>query len=119
MPLDTSADLQERVLCVEQVVSLLVTGKYQELEWLSRGVRLDATAIQRAVSSYGRTLVAPPATGPGPDWVRIGSAFPPEWSVDVPLFTAEEGRSDLTLSLTLRQNGSGRYRVEIDDLHVL
>jgi hypothetical protein len=118
MTLDTTADLRARALCVEQVVSLLVTGKYEELEWLSRGVRLNAASIRRVILEYGRTLIEPPENGPGPDWVRVRASSPPEWSVDVPLFTVEEGRSDLTLSLTVRQNGSGHYRVEIDDLHV-
>lgn len=71
MPLDTSSDLRERTHCIEQVVSLLLAGKYQELEWLSRGVRLDATAIERAVSTYGRMLIEAPVAGPGPNWVRI------------------------------------------------
>jgi len=119
MPLDTLSDLQERTRCIEQVVSLLVAKRYREIEWLSCGVRLDATAIERAVSTYGRTLVEGTATGPGPDWVRIRDSSLLMWSVNVPLFTAEEGLSDLTLSLTLRQTDSGRYRVEIDDLHVL
>ena len=119
MPLDTSSDLQERNRCIEHVVSLLVACKYQELEWLSRGTRLDASTLKRAVSEYGRTLVISPAANPAADWVKIEDSCPPKWSVHVPLFTAEEGRSDLTLILTLRQDAAGRYQVEIDGLRVL
>ena len=39
------------------------------------------------------------------------------WAVDVPLWTAEEGRSDLTLSLTVSESREG-VRLELDDLHV-
>jgi hypothetical protein len=39
-------------------------------------------------------------------------------ALDVPLWTSEEGRSDLTLSLTATKRG-GDYELEIDDLHVL
>jgi hypothetical protein len=40
------------------------------------------------------------------------------WAVDVPLWTTEEGRSDLTLSLTISETRDG-VQLEIDDLHVL
>ena len=39
-------------------------------------------------------------------------------AIDVALWTVEEGRSDLTLSLVSTRNGD-QYRLAIDDLHVL
>jgi hypothetical protein len=39
-------------------------------------------------------------------------------TLDVPLWTREEGRSDLTLSVTAIRRGE-TYTVEVDDLHVL
>ena len=39
--------------------------------------------------------------------------------VDVPVWSREEGRSDLTLQRALVERPDGGYRVEIDDLHVL
>jgi hypothetical protein len=39
-------------------------------------------------------------------------------TLDVPLWTREEGRSDLTLSVTAIKQGD-TYTVEVDDLHVL
>jgi hypothetical protein len=119
MPLDTPFDLEARDLCIAQVVSLLVQGKYRELEWLSRGVHLGSDALEKAVTDYGRTLAAPLGPRTEVDFIRIDDSSLPAWSANVPLFTEEEGRSDLTLTLTIRQDESGRYRVEIDDLHVL
>ena len=43
---------------------------------------------------------------------------PPRWSVRMDLWTAEEGRSDLSLELTIIESGRG-YTVELDDIHVL
>jgi hypothetical protein len=43
---------------------------------------------------------------------------PPRWSIIMPLWTAEEGRSDLSLELTLVENGE-TTNVELDDIHVL
>jgi hypothetical protein len=39
--------------------------------------------------------------------------------VAAPLWTAEEGRSDLTLELRLIEFAPEAYEVEIEDLHVL
>jgi len=119
MPPDNMDDPLARALCVRRFVSLLVTGNYQELEKLSRGIRLDAASIRRAVVDYGRTLVEPPEDAQFLEWYPISNSPTPAWSVDVTLFSAQEGRSDLTLTLTLRQTGFEKYHVEIDDLHVL
>jgi hypothetical protein len=43
---------------------------------------------------------------------------PRTWAVALDLWTAEEGRSDLTLSATVTAVGHN-IDVEIDDLHVL
>jgi hypothetical protein len=43
---------------------------------------------------------------------------PETWWVMVPLWTAEEGRSDLSLEATIRER-SGRILVEIENIHVL
>ncbi len=54
------------------------------------------------------------------DVVEVKGAVPRRWGVRVDLWTAEEGRSDLTLELTLVEgDGGGEPAVEIDDLHVL
>jgi len=53
------------------------------------------------------------------DVVSIGAASKPSWSVNLPLWTAEEGRSDLTLQLTVVDSGREFYEIELDDLHVL
>jgi hypothetical protein len=41
------------------------------------------------------------------------------WSVNLPLWTKEEGRSDLTLQMHFTESDGALYAVEIDDLHVL
>ena len=71
-----------------------------------------------ALQGYGRTLIALPDEA-----FRLVEVYPVKgqnatWAVDVPLWTAEEGRSDLTLSLTVSDNQNG-VRLEIDDLHTL
>ena len=105
---------------VRDVVTQLAAARYADLERRTRGVRLSAGELAHAVREYGRQIIAPPdGADLLVDVVPITSAEPPAWSVNVPLWTAEEGRSDLTLQLTVRAGPVGGYDVEIDDLHVL
>jgi len=53
------------------------------------------------------------------DVIEIEGRAPRQWSVRFDLWTAEEGRSDLTLELTLTENNKELYGVEIDNIHVL
>lgn len=104
---------------VRQVITLLVAGNYAELETLTSGVRLTAKDIATAVADYGRKLLLPPEEGFGlMNVVEVKNAKPRQWLVTMPLWTREEGRSDLTVELTLieRQNS---FAIELDDLHVL
>jgi hypothetical protein len=104
---------------VRAVIADLARGEYAAVEHLSDGVRLSAQEMARAVSEYGRRLLPAPE-GPLPlDVVAIRGADVPTWSVDAPLWTAEEGPSDLTLQLTVRVAPGGGYQIEVDDLHVL
>jgi hypothetical protein len=119
MPVDPSATDQALFHRIDEVVSLLVRGKYDELQWLTQGIRLNAASLQNAIEDYGRTLVLPPANSPPPKIGRVNQPGQPRWWAVVPLFTAEEGLSDLSLELTLTRHTSGRLQVEIDDLHVL
>jgi hypothetical protein len=43
---------------------------------------------------------------------------PGTWWVEVPLWTAEEGRSDLSLEATIAED-DGRFMIQIDGIHVL
>lgn len=104
---------------VKSVVDLLVAGKYMELEELSTGTRISADDMADAIRQYGRVLVAPPQYAyEDLDVVQVRNASPPRWSVRMGLWTAEEGRSDLSLELTVAESGDG-YIIEVDDIHVL
>jgi hypothetical protein len=102
---------------VRQVVELLARGEYAAVERLSGGVRLTADELAGAVRAYGRRLVVPPPVAAPLDVVPHADGG--GWSVDVPLWTAEEGRSDLTLQLTVLPGPGAAHRIEVDDLHVL
>jgi hypothetical protein len=105
---------------VREVTELLVQGEYGEIEGRTAGVRLSALEIGHAVKEYGRRLVVPSNLAALTlDVVPITAAAWPSWSVQVPIWTAEEGRSDLTLELTARQVQPDQFQAEVDNLHVL
>jgi hypothetical protein len=104
---------------VERLVLDLVAGRYDALEADGRSGRLTANQLRVAIADYGRTLVPIPDQG----WA-LAEVFDHEsggggpCSIDLPLWTAQEGRSDLTVSLSARVGPAG-YEVEVDDLDVL
>jgi hypothetical protein len=110
---------EELISTVQRLVRLLVAGKLDDVERLTKGNRLKAQEIKEAISTYGRHLVAPPADAfNSMELVKIRDSNPPRWSVVMPLWTREEGRSDLSIELTLIEN-QGTFQIELDDIHVL
>jgi hypothetical protein len=104
---------------VKFVVELLAAGKYEDLENLTGGRRLTAEEMALAVREYGRSLIPPPDdVYENLDVIQVQNAVPAEWSVWIPLWSKEEGRSDLSLQLTVRQ-ADNDLLVEVDDIHVL
>ena len=104
---------------VQKVLTLLIAGKYKDIEALTHGVRLNSKAIGQAVADYGKKIIMPPADGfQLMNVVEVKNAQPRRWSIAMPLWTNEEGRSDLTLELTVVEETDG-FTIELDDLHVL
>jgi len=103
---------------IRALVDMLVKGRFDQLERDGRSGRLSSHELKEVLQGYGRTIIALPDEA-----FRLVEGYPVKgqnatWAVDVPLWTAEEGRSDLTLSLTVSDSQNG-VRWEIDDLHTL
>ncbi len=104
---------------VREVIELLAGGKYSELEALTKGVRLTAEEIAKAIVDYGRHLVVPPENAfELMDVVEVRTTGMARWSITMPLWTREEGRSDLSLEVTLIGDQKP-FGIELDDIHVL
>jgi hypothetical protein len=105
---------------VRAVVDLLVRGEYEAVERMAEGERMSAGEIDQAISEYGRTLVRPDLA----EWwplVEITPVTAERGKVHVaaPLWTVEEGRSDLTLELWLNEFAPQLYRPTLLGIHVL
>jgi hypothetical protein len=81
--------------------------------------RLTVDDLRAVIRDYGRKVVSPPPDAYKElDAVPVSGATVPTWSVRAPLWTEEEGRSDLTLQLKIAFE-SGTPSIELDDLEVL
>jgi hypothetical protein len=103
---------------VRRTMDALVGSRYTELAALTKDGRLTAAEIEGAIRDYGRTLISPPTeVYETLDVVPVTGAKPPLYSVVVPLWTLEEGRSDLSLELTVLMAGDSAI-VRLDGIHV-
>jgi hypothetical protein len=50
--------------------------------------------------------------------VEVENSNPKEWSVVAPIYTSEEGCSDLSIELSLIENGKEIYKSELDNIRV-
>ncbi|KFA86825.1 hypothetical protein Q664_51475 [Archangium violaceum Cb vi76] len=103
---------------VRRLIEDLAAGRYAAIAADGRAGRLTEAELRTAVEQYGRTLVPMPSDGERLVAIHEQTSQPDAVTLDVPLWTREEGRSDLTLSVTAIKQGEA-YTVEVDDLHVL
>lgn len=85
---------------------------------ITDGKRLSSKEIECAISDRGCRL-APYPEDIDLDVIEVTDGNPPQWSVSAPVYTEQEGLSDLSVEPTVIEDGHSNYKVEFDDLHVL
>ncbi|MBO2463632.1 DUF7668 domain-containing protein [Actinomadura violacea] len=111
---------EEGVNAVRVVVGLLVRGEYEELETLTEARRFTAAQIAAAIERHGRDLISPPDSAfREVEAVDVPREAPDEraFRVAFPLWTAQDGLSDLTLGLTVAEVMEGVWTVELEGVH--
>jgi hypothetical protein len=105
-------------LIVRQILGSLAAGDYESIVSLTKGVRMSCDDIASAIRDVRGTLGTPPDDAfRAMDIVEAMGATIPQFSVRMPLWTQEDGRSDLTMELTIKLR-DGIPEVELDDIHV-
>jgi len=105
---------------VEEVLRFIVAQDYESLLQLAPDSRVTAAEVEKAITEYRCRPVMPAAPIEELlDVVEVKGSRPKSWSVNLPLWTKEEGRSGLTLEMRFTESEAAIYSVEIDDLHVL
>lgn len=118
--LSTSANHATRNAVIEELVAVLAEGDFEKLSRLAPRSRVTSQEIEAVIKQYGRRLLPLPVRAfEFIDYIAVHNTTPPVWSVVVPLYTEEEGRSDLSLELTMVEISPAKYEVLIDDIHVL
>ena len=102
------------------VMKLLVAGDDKTLERISGGQRLSEEEIAGAINELDDSPVMPPEVA-FDSFFSIADAADgkKQWYANVDLWTAEEGRTDMTLELTINENGKQIYDIEIDNIHMM
>jgi len=104
---------------VRTLVNRFAIGDYEDVLNHCSTSRLTADDLRQVIEDYGCTFIEPPPSAyTNLDAVGVRNARKPTWSVRAPLWSKEEGRSDLTLEVTVIQDGD-RWDVQLEDLHVL
>ncbi len=103
---------------VDAVMVLLVERRYAEIERITHGVRLSADDIRNIVSDHGIEIVMPPGGRYRElDVIAVSRAEVPTFSVVTDVWTEGDGKSDISMELTVKIDGSDTI-IEIDNLHV-
>ena len=103
---------------VRVVVGLLVQRKYLAVERVTRGRRLTSEQMATAISKYGRTLSSS-LNQSGQVTLLPDATDRRVVHVAAPLRTVEEGRSDLSIELDLREYSPGLFDTELLDIRVM
>lgn len=104
---------------VREIIALLAGQQYQELERFVPGAKMRAEDIARVIQDYGKTVVpCPEPIEDVIDIVEVTGSARPTWSVVVPVYTQDEGRSDLSVELTITELEDGTYMVALENIHV-
>lgn len=106
---------------VQIVLGMLAQKQYQALANLTApgADHLQAEDIKRTMESYPGTVRMPDENELKFDVVEVEGVWPRQFSVDAPVFTVEEGRSDLTARMTVIDEKDDDYKIVFYDVWVM
>jgi hypothetical protein len=101
---------------ISEVIYNISANDYDAIETNGQNGRVDINDLKRVITEYGCTII--PLPDKAFSKAEVYSINEYRLDVYIPLWTKEEGRSDLTLSLSC-STINGVPKVEINDLRVL
>ena len=101
-PVMDASHREECVRAAQTIMELLCTKQYAQIERLTNSRRLSEHDIRVAIDEYGRSIAPPPPEAfDSIDVVEVTAARDRTFSVRMPCYTLEEGRSDLSIELEI------------------
>ena len=101
---------------IAKLVGLISQGDYEAIAANGQAGRVGAEGIKRAVETYPYTVI--PLPSEAFELAEVYRIDETRLDIYLPLWTHEEGRSDLTLCLSYNTTSTD-MRVEVNDLRVL
>ena len=101
---------------IRQVANLIAAREWKTLRQVASSSRVAWIDVARVVYVYGRTFRSAPNTLD--EFIDAVPVTPSGWSVSCPLWTEEEGRSDLAFHATCLEVYPGLWRIDVDDVLV-
>ena len=106
---------------VKRILELFAKHRYDELALLTRN-NYPVEDIQFAMEAYDATACEPPESFASRiDTIEIEGSTPAAWSVIFPIWTIEEGESDLSMNITCiaRATEDGSFQFDLNGIYVL
>jgi hypothetical protein len=103
---------------IYRLVSDIAARRYDTLAADGRIGRLTTLELEQAITQYGKTIVPLSEQSLALVELYADQVDADRCAVDVPLWTLEEGRGDLTLLLAAQKYANG-WSVTLDDIRVL
>lgn len=101
------------------IIQMLVACDYDAIVQHTKGIRLLKDEIEYAVDDYGGTITMPPeSVFENLDVVEVENMTPREWSIRCPLWTKEEGKSDLSIEMSMIEENAEKLRIELDNIMI-
>ena len=106
--------LKEKIV---DIVNDIANNNYSKIEMEQKNGRVNINDLKRSINEYGRTII--PLPNEAFKFMEIYHVESKNMlHIVIDLWTKEEGRSDLTLSLNAYIKNNLLF-IEIDDCHVL
>jgi hypothetical protein len=100
-----------------EIANLIAQQKYAQALQRCRSSRLTERELDAVMKDCGQAFLLRSSGNADLNLVAVDGKEDPTWSVWVPLWTDDQGRSDLQLELTITDTSAG-VLIELDDLRV-
>lgn len=106
------------IRAVLDLLAALGRGDLAAVQTMTGGVRFSADSLRATIKRFGKTPTEPPADIASHFSIRpVPMTQEPTWSVGVPMWTKEDGRSEIEVRVRVVE-GSGGVKVMLDAVRV-
>jgi hypothetical protein len=103
---------------VLDLLNALGRSDFAAVQQMTGGVRFSADSLRATIKRFGKTPAEPPGNIASHFNIRpVPMTQEPTWSIGVPMWTKEEGRSEIEIRIRVVEGGGG-VKVMLDAVRV-